>query len=88
MTTNHLHFDIGGTSCGSCVAHVRTALERLPGTRVDSIRVGSADIVTDRGVTERAIRRAIIDAGYELESIRVDRSGDGAFSDPRGPAPP
>lgn len=70
MSTNLLTLDIGGMSCGSCVAHVRKALERLSGVRVENVRVGSADVLTEHSVTASAIRRAIVDAGYDLESVR------------------
>ena len=73
MSTNHLTLDIDGMSCGSCVARVRKALERLPGIRVESVRVGRAEIVVDQSVAESAIRQAIVDAGYALE--RVGPSG-------------
>ena len=70
MKTNHLTLDIGGMSCGSCVAHVRKALEQLPDTRVANVRVGSADIVAGPTITEAALRQAITGAGYELTGVR------------------
>lgn len=69
MSTNHLTLDIDGMTCGSCVAHVRKALERLPGTRVEGVRVGSAEIVVDHPVEESAIREAIVQAGYGLRRV-------------------
>lgn len=70
MNSKRLQLDIGGMSCGSCVAHVRSALERLPGVRVENVRVGSADVALAPTVEEGIIRQAIADAGYTLRSIR------------------
>lgn len=70
MNTNHLTLDIGGMSCGSCVARVRKALEQLPQTRVDNVRVGSADIVAGPTVTDAVIRQTLTGAGYELTAAR------------------
>lgn len=67
---NHLTLDIGGMSCGSCVARVRKALEQLPETRVDNVRVGSAEIDAGPSVTEPTIRQALAGAGYELAGVR------------------
>ena len=98
MSTNHLTLDIGGMNCGACVAHVRKALERLPGTRVANVRVGSADIVADSTITEAAIRQAIAGAGYELtgsrpaseavSSVRSARSASGGCCGGGGHADP
>jgi copper chaperone len=70
MNSKQLQLDISGMSCGSCVAHVRSALERLPGVRVEDVQVGSADVALAPTVEEGTIRQAIADAGYTLTSIQ------------------
>ena len=70
MSSNRLQLDIDGMSCGSCVAHVRSALARLPGVRVDDVQIGSAVVALAPTVGEAAIRQAITAAGYTLTSAR------------------
>ena len=74
MRSNRLELDISGMSCGSCVAHVRSALARLPDVHVDDVQVGHAVVTIAPGVGEAAIRQAISDAGYALTSVRVTGS--------------
>jgi len=59
---------IGGMTCASCVARVEKALKKIPG--VDSATVNLATesahvTVSDPGLQEGPLRRAIRDAGYE-----------------------
>ena len=61
--------NIDGMSCGHCVASVRKALERVPGSEVREVKVGSASVDFDSGVTSlEQIRDAVADAGYEVTS--------------------
>jgi len=41
---NTLNLSVAGMHCGSCVRRVTTALEAVPGVRVESVAVGSARI--------------------------------------------
>lgn len=70
MSSNRLQLNIDGMSCGSCVAHVRSALAKLPGVRVDDVQIGSAVVALAPTVGEAAIRQAIAAAGYTLTSAR------------------
>lgn len=62
----HFTMAISGMSCGGCVSAVRTALGAVPGTRVDSVGVGSATVSYDPSqTTPAAIAQAVRNAGYE-----------------------
>lgn len=59
--------EIGGMSCGHCVASVRKALETVEGARVDHVEVGTATASYDPAVTSiDALESVIRDAGYEV----------------------
>jgi copper chaperone len=75
MNSKRLQIDIGGMSCGSCVTHVRSALEGLPGIRVENVQVGRAVVDVAPTVDEAAIRTAIADAGYGPTSVRIASAG-------------
>ena len=56
---------IEGMTCGSCVRHVRTALEQIDGVEVASITIGSVEVDYDASVIGRdAIIEAIREEGY------------------------
>src|SRR3954471_19876036 len=58
---------MGGMSCGGCVRHVSGALEAVPGTRVDEVKVGAATVAIDPQKTTRsALAQAVRAAGYEV----------------------
>jgi copper chaperone len=60
-------FEIGGMSCGHCVARVRSALEAVPGVKVESVTVGKATVEVDESATPaNAVTTAIEDAGYDV----------------------
>lgn len=71
MRSNRLQLDISGMSCGSCVAHVRSALARLPDVHVNDIQVGRAVVTVAPSVSEASIRQAIADAGYMVMNARA-----------------
>lgn len=61
-----VQLNIGGMSCGHCVARVTKALEALDGLEVDSVRIGAAELRFDparRSIDD--ILEALRDAGYE-----------------------
>jgi copper chaperone CopZ len=61
----HLAIPIAGMSCDGCVRHVRDALTKLPGVRVDEVTVGQAVVTFDPAVTSpQALTAAITQAGY------------------------
>ena len=60
-----LTLQIGGMSCGHCVAQVDKALRGLPGAEVEQVAIGSATVVFDPSRTSAdAVAAAITDAGY------------------------
>ena len=62
-----LTLEIGGMSCGHCVAAVRKALEKVPGVKVDDVQIGRATVEYDpTQVQDTALREAVDDAGYEV----------------------
>jgi copper chaperone len=48
--------------CGSCIRRVTQALNAMPGTHADEVRVGSARVHTS--VPPEAIQRSLSAAGY------------------------
>lgn len=76
---NSVTLKIGGMGCGNCVQKVNTALAGLPGTRVESVTVGSARLAIDPGVGSTgaavaALARIGFDASVE-EPASVSRDG-------------
>lgn len=60
-----LTLSISGMSCGHCLNAVNQALAGLAGVRVDSVRMGRAEVHFDPAVTDTArIVAAVEDAGY------------------------
>lgn len=58
---------IQGMHCGHCIAAVRSALEDLPGLRVEDVSMGTAQISYDpEKVTHEQIRSALDDEGYPV----------------------
>jgi copper chaperone CopZ len=63
--------DIGGMSCGHCVAAVRGALASLPGVQVEEVRIGSATVSYDPAATSvEKVADAIREEGYEPAPAR------------------
>ena len=66
-----ISFEVKGMSCGHCVAHVRTALEAVPGIAVNEVTIGRATVACDgQPATLQAIGAALDDAGYPLAPAR------------------
>ncbi len=65
----HLTLHITGMSCGHCLHAVNEALAAHPGVRLDSLRMGRAEVQYDEGITTpAAIEAAIAEAGYNATS--------------------
>lgn len=77
-TTRRIRLQIGGISCGSCVSHVRSALEGLPGARVTDVRQGSAVLELQPDMDTRIVVTAIAAAGYEVTDVRSVKTMDDA----------
>jgi copper chaperone CopZ len=66
-----IELEVGGMGCDHCVAGVRSALEAVPGVRVEEVAIGSARVVVeessgaDVGTLEEAVRKA----GYEPKRV-------------------
>ncbi len=60
-------FQIDGMHCGACVRRVTKALQTVPGTEVEEVRVGAARLRTDDNATRVADEAlaAIRKAGFE-----------------------
>ena len=62
-------FDVGGMSCGGCVANVKRVLEALPGVKQVSVTLdpGRADVDYDPSrVKAEAFYDAVRSAGYDV----------------------
>lgn len=63
--------EIGGMSCGHCVAAVERALGGLAGVRAVDARVGAATVEYDEAqVSAEALSAAIRAAGYTVLAAR------------------
>lgn len=68
-TTRGIHVHIAGMTCASCVNHVRSALERIPGARVIDVKRGGAAVELQPEVDASAVVTAIAEAGYRVIGI-------------------
>ena len=60
-----LTLHIEGMSCGHCLNAVNRALAELPGVKVESVRMGRAELQYDeRQLDSARIEAAVTDAGY------------------------
>ena len=57
-----LDFVIENMHCGSCVRSVMRAINALPGTHAEEVRLGSARVRTE--ATPEQIEQALRNAGY------------------------
>ena len=70
-----LTMQVDGMSCGYGVASVNRALTTLEGVHIRAVRLGSAEVVFDPGVTTPdEISHALGRAGYAVRSMA--QSGD------------
>ena len=63
---------ITGMSCASCVKHVTTALQRVPGVRSATVdlRTGTATVVHQAQVAPAALAAAVTEEGYAVSASR------------------
>lgn len=65
-----LQLAIEGMSCGHCLNAVTRSLSGLPGVRIESVRMGRADLAFDPDRIEpEAIVRAVEAAGYRATPV-------------------
>jgi copper chaperone CopZ len=62
--------EIRGMACGNCVAHVKGALESVPGVTSAEVSLGKNNAVVEgSSLDEAALRTAVEEAGYEVAGI-------------------
>ena len=62
---------VGGMACGACVRHVEAVLGGVPGIRSVRVDLGSATATVrrdPRATSPEALRQAVAEAGYALDS--------------------
>lgn len=64
-----LTFQIEGMHCGACVQRVTRALNQVPGTHIDEVRVGAARLHADAPSAPDAYLAAIRKAGFEAHLV-------------------
>ena len=59
---------IEGMMCGHCEAHVRQALEALPGVESAAVshESGTAVVTLSADISDEALKKAVADAGYTV----------------------
>jgi copper chaperone len=61
-----LKLEVAGMSCGHCVHAVKEALASVPGVKVESVSIGTANVSLDETrATVSDLVDAVADAGYE-----------------------
>ena len=61
---------VEGMMCAHCVAHVKEALEAIPGVRADvDLDSGTAKVESDSPVADEALTQAVVGAGYQVTGI-------------------
>lgn len=59
---------VQGMMCAHCVAHVKKALEAVPGVKEVTIELEGGHVtVTHEGVSREALEKAVEAAGYEVK---------------------
>ena len=62
-----LHID--GMSCSHCLNAVNQALAGVPGARVDSVRIGRAEVEIASEAGSDALVTAVEEAGYNVSMV-------------------
>ena len=70
-------FEIEGMTCASCAAHVKTALEQIPGVRAAEVSYpkGRAEVRADSTVNSGALSAAVARLGYRARSVSDQFAG-------------
>ncbi len=83
-TTERIH--LGGMTCASCVGHVGSALNSLPGVVRAEVNLAAevAEVEFVSGTLgRRDLREAVTGAGYQLVSFEGDRDAETEFEEAR-----
>ncbi|HRP08549.1 MAG TPA: cation transporter [Gemmatimonadales bacterium] len=62
-----LHID--GMSCGHCLNAVNQALAGVPGARIDSVRIGRAEVEVSEETVSDVLVTAVEEAGYSVSMV-------------------
>jgi len=68
LSFQELSFQIEGMHCGACVQRVTRALNQVPGTQVEEVRVGAARLRADASAPDAYVA-AIRKAGFEAHLV-------------------
>jgi copper chaperone CopZ len=69
MNTEQLTYSVPGVSCEHCVIAITDEVQKIAGARTVEVDLDAKRVtVTGSGLDEAAIRAAIDEAGYEVES--------------------
>jgi copper chaperone len=72
-----LTLHITGMTCGHCLHAVNQALVVQPGVRLESLRMGRAELSYDEALTTpSAIETAVADAGYTATATTGAEAGE------------
>ena len=62
---------VKGMMCQNCVAHVKKALEKASGLSADVQLEGGKAVVDAPASMAEELKKAIVDAGYEVVSVEM-----------------
>ncbi|MBM3675779.1 MAG: heavy-metal-associated domain-containing protein [Actinobacteria bacterium] len=62
-------YAVPGISCDHCVHAITGEVEKLDGVRAVHVDVATKTVTVDGDVAEAAVRAAIDEAGYDVESV-------------------
>ena len=62
---------ISGMTCGHCVISVKKELSKVEGVTINSVTIGSAEVVVDETKADaQKLQHAVEEAGYNVVSIQ------------------
>lgn len=64
-----LKLKVKGMSCGHCAQTVTRAVEALPGIERALVDLAAGEVSVEGKAEETAVRRAIEEAGYEVQGL-------------------
>ena len=67
MTT--LTYSVPGISCGHCKNAIEAEVREVPGVESASVDIESRVVVVEGPADTDAVRAAVIEAGYEVDSV-------------------
>jgi copper chaperone len=62
---------IEGMSCGHCLNAVNQALTAVPGAKVDTVRIGRAEVEMPDAGSSDALVTAVEEAGYTVAMVET-----------------